>query len=388
MGFDIARILNNAATPCYIYDEMAIQANVKRFLNIPYSPKAIHFATMANNNVTLLKLLSQTGFGVFVNSMKHLMLALQSNFSPKDIVFATTGISQDDMRVLAKKGVRVHLDSLSQVEAYGAIHPGSDIGVRLNIAEMSPDYMLSAPESRIGMTRAEYPALLAAAARHRLRIVGVHVYLGTNIAAVDDMINGSALTLEMALAFPELEYVDLGGGFPVDDDGTVQFDYDQYGQRITALFTEYSGKRGRPIQLIIEPGRSLFGDTAVFCSRILDIKQRADRLFVSCDASISLLPRPFFYGSYHPVSVLGKPHEPHSGKLADIVGCTTYSRDYLARGLSLPELDVGDALIFHNAGSYCYSMMSQFLGLRWPSEILVDTAGASRIIREAEVVEV
>lgn len=384
MKTKIPSVLGNTTTPCYIYDAQAIHANIDRFLSILYPYKSVHFATMANNNVTLLSMLSKAGLGVFVNSMKHMMLALKSNFSTKDIVYATTGISREDMRVLGDKGVRVHLDSLAQVEAYGSIHPGSDIGVRLNIAEMSPDYTLAAPASRIGMTREEYPALLEAAARHRLRIVGVHVYLGTNIASVEGMISGSVLTLDMATAFPDLEYVDLGGGFPVDDDGTTSFDYDEYARSITELFTRYSAARGKPIRLIIEPGRSLFGDTAVFCSRILDIKQRADRLFVSCDASISILPRPFFYGSYHPVSVLGKDNEPVCNTTVDIVGCTTYSRDYLARGLSLPKLEVGDVLVFHNAGSYCYSMMSQFLGLRWPAEVLIDKDGEPRVIREAE----
>lgn len=388
MKHSLVNALKLTGTPCYVYEEQAIQANIKRFLDISYAPKSIHFATMANNNVTLLSMLKQAGLGVFVNSMKHLLLAMKSNFAASDIVYATTGISREDMHVLGDKGVHVHLDSLSQVQAFGAIHPGSDIGIRLNIGEMSPDYTQSAPQSRIGMTRDEYPALLDLAAQYRLRIVGVHVYLGTNIPSVEEMIAGSAATLDMATAFPDLEYVDLGGGFPVDDDGIATFDYAKYSLGISELFEKYSRQRGRPIKLIIEPGRSLFGDTAVFCSRVLDVKQRGERLFVSCDASISILPRPFFYGSFHPVSVLGKEDQPTSGKSVDIVGCTTYSRDYLGRGMSLPELDVGDVLVFHNAGSYCYSMMSQFLGLRWPAEVLIDREGVGRVIREPETIEV
>jgi diaminopimelate decarboxylase len=192
----------------------------------------------------------------------------------------------------------------------------------------------------------------------------------------------------VAMAFPDLEYVDLGGGFPVDDQGRMQFDYQDYAQRISALFEEYSRKRNRSIKLILEPGRSLFGDTAVFCSRVIDVKERQDRIFACCDASISLLPRSMFYGEFHAVSVLAKEDAPLEDKPVEIVGNTTYSRDYLGKNLRLPRLEVGDVLVFKNAGSYCYSMMSHFLGQRWPAEVLIDHERQPRIIRSRENVDV
>ena len=384
----IQSALGISGTPCYVYDQRKIRSNIGQFSKISYGHKSIHFASMANNNATLLRLLKESSIGVFVNSMKHLAIALNSGFGPEDIIYATTGMSADDVRFLASKRIRLHLDSLQQVDIYGSHAPGRSVGVRLNIAERSKDNVLSAPESRIGMDRNDFPLLLARAAKYSLKIVGAHVYLGTNITSVDTMIEGTRHTLDMAMEFPDLEYVDLGSGFPVDDDGRMAFDYQSYADRITALFAEYSRLRGRPISLILEPGRALFGDTAVFCTKVIDVKERAGRRFVCCDASISLLPRSIFYGTYHPVSVLGKEDDTPYESPTDVVGSTTYSRDYLAKSVSLPKLEIGDVLVFKNAGSYCYSMMSHFLGQPWPAEVLVDDELVPRIIREREVVEV
>lgn len=215
-----------------------------------------------------------------------------------------------------------------------------------------------------------------------LRIVGTHVYLGTNIVSLDTMMAGVQRTLDLSDEFPDLVYVDLGGGFPVaGDGGAPAFDYADYDRRITEMFDAYSARRGRQIELILEPGRALFGDTAVFCTSVLDVKDRPDRILACVDSSAAVVPRSLFYGEFHGVDVLGREGEPVGPKPTDVVGSTTYSRDFLARGTALPELDVDDVLVFRNTGSYSYSMMTQFLGQDPPSEVLVGTGGAT-LIRE------
>jgi len=78
-------------------------------------------------------------------------------------------------------------------------------------------------------------------------------------------------------------------------------------------------------------------------------------------------------------SVLEKP--------TDVVGSTTYSRDFLAKGSALPGLKTGDVLVFQNAGSYSYSMITQFLGQNAPCEVLIGKDGTVRLIRDREEVD-
>ncbi|QTR02597.1 hypothetical protein J7S33_26460 [Saccharothrix algeriensis] len=120
----------------------------------------------------------------------------------------------------------------------------------------------------------------------------------------------------------------------------------------------------------------------MFCTVVLDVKVRPDRRLVCVDASASLMPRSLFYGEYNAVDVLGKTGDPIDGKPTDVVGSTTYSRDFLAKGGKLPATEVGDVLVFRNTGSYGYSMMTQFLGQDAPAEVLVAADGTPRVIRE------
>lgn len=378
----ISAVLSRQSTPCYLYDEALIRRNAERFTGLSYPHKAVHFASMANNNPELLRLLHGAGMGIFVNSVKHLRLALDCGFAPTEIIYTSTGVRRSDLELIAELGVAINLDSLGQLELYGTIAPGTSCGIRLNIDENSLGNVFIGAESRIGLLENELEVAAKIADRYRLTITGTHVYLGTNIASLDTMMRGVARTLELSDHFPELAYVDLGGGFPVTEEGIDEFDYPKYDEAISRMFTDYSDKRGRPIKLILEPGRALFGDTAVFATSVLDVKNRPDRVLACVDASATLIPRSLFYGEYHEVHVLGRSGEPPAERPADVVGATTYSRDFLAKGAALPPLRTGDVLVFGNAGSYCYSMMTQFLGQDEPGEVLVHADGTHTVIRD------
>lgn len=388
MNTHLPELCKKLATPFYLYDERIISENISRFTRIPYRPKTIHFASMANDNPVLLDIIRKTGFGIFVNSMKHLTLAIKVGFEPERIIYATTGMSTKDLEFLIRHNIRVNLDTLDQIRRYGSLAPGGSVGIRLNTEERSRvDSYVSGANSRIGLLPSELPEALELARQKKLRIVGTHVYLGTDIVTAEEMLAGVRRTLDLSRAFPDLEYVDFGGGFPVASENNGQFDFERYRLEITSLLESYSQERGRSIHLILEPGRSLFGDSAVFCTRVLEVKERPDRYLVSCDSSVGIFPRPLIYGVYHPVSVVGRDSETNAEKPSDVVGSTTYSRDFLIRGAALPRVQPGDTLIFKSAGSYCYSMITRFLGQPLPSEILLDCEGNALTIRGPETFE-
>jgi diaminopimelate decarboxylase len=65
----------------------------------------------------------------------------------------------------------------------------------------------------------------------------------------------------------------------------------------------------------------------------------------------------------HPVRII------RQGKLlngetvmSNIYGCSTYSRDYFTKNVSLPKTEIGDFVVFGNAGSYCATAYTHFLG--------------------------
>lgn len=368
-------------TPCYVYYEQRILDNIKRFRSVGYPHCSLYFASMANDNPHLLDLLRRHGVGVFVNSMKHLRAALSAGFSGSQLIYAATGLTAHQMTLLNAQGIKVHLDSLEQVATFATVLPERSLGVRLNIEDRSRGGFLPAEASRIGITEAELPELLRTAASRKLRLTGTHAYLGTNIPSADLMLKGVERALSLSSRFPDLEYVDLGGGFPAVLDPSSAFDFNRYNVEVSALFTEFSRRQGRPIRMVLEPGRALLADAAFFCASLVDVRERPDRIIATCDASVSLFPRPLINGEFHPARWLESRQGEDGGKPVDIAGSTTYSNDYLARNVQLPKPHSGDVVVFELAGSYCFSMMSRFLGQAWPCEALFRADGTLTEIR-------
>lgn len=365
----------------YIYDEVLIDRNIEKFKSVPYPNTTIHFASMANDNPVLLAKLKNNGFGIFVNSRKHMQLAFDCGFTPEHIIFASTGINKPTMQLIIDKGIHLNIDSIEQLELYGQLNPGGRIGIRLNIDEKSKNNIFSGLESRIGVLASELDTFFAIADKYQLSIIGSHVYLGTDVTCLDDLFDGVDKTLALSESLSDIEYVDFGGGFPIEE---TRFDFEQYKVGITARMQGFSAKQGRAIDLILEPGRAMFGSTAYFLTQVTDIKERPDRFIVNCNASASLIPRAMFYEDYNPVKPVKSGKKMRFSKQIDIVGSTTYSRDFMAKGIEFPQVSLGDWIRFDDAGSYCYSMITRFLGQALPPELLLKKDGSVETIREGE----
>jgi diaminopimelate decarboxylase len=393
LPFDPEELAGRFGTPLYIYALHQVLDRVRVLQAIPYWPKRLYFASMCNTNPVLLARLRQEGLGLFVNSPKHLTLGLKVGFQPADIIYTATNMSEADLRAVDDVGAYVNLDSVGQITAYGRVAPGSAVGMRINFDNDMGNGTgggFLGPQSRIGITEAELPQALATARHAGLVVNGVHVYLGTNIQDVGVFLRGTDRLIEIARRLPDLAHLDLGGGFPARQSfAAPEFDYAGYGNALAQRMEALSEEVGRPVRLVLEPGRCLMAEGGYFLTRVTDVKDRdCGPRYVGVDASVDIFPRPLLnpQDGYHEVRVVGKERWPLEATPTHVVGCTTYSRDCLASTRLLPKVTAGDLLLFHNAGAYCYSMITDFLGRTRPAEVLVED-GACTLIRAAETLD-
>src|SRR3990167_4841981 len=89
----IDEVLSSQNDPFYLYNVKTIQHNCSQLINIPYQPKAIHFAAMANDNPSFLRIIKRAGLNIFVNSTEHLKKALIMGFQKEQIIFAASAMS-------------------------------------------------------------------------------------------------------------------------------------------------------------------------------------------------------------------------------------------------------------------------------------------------------
>jgi len=371
----IREFTDSGKTPFYIYDTKRIQENCREFLNIRYTPLSVNYAMMANSNPRFLNIVKKAGLKIFVNSLLHLEMALDLNFMGDEIIYAASAMDESTMRRVRSSGAKLILDSIGQFELWQSLFPDTGIGIRCNIGELviprntTGGYFIG-NQSRLGLTMESVNSL-----KGNPGISGLHIYVGTNISEIDYFLDCYKHVTKMADFFPKLEYIDFGGGFGSGEKIISGFDMHTYSHKVTELMENIAFTSGRKISLILEPGRIIGADAGYFVCKITDIKMRNYQQLIGVNASSVQFPRPLFYpdSAYHPVSILSRSNTStdKSVSLSSVYGCSTYSRDYLARDVELPQAHIGDIVILGNAGSYCSTAHTSFLGFPKAEEYFI-----------------
>ncbi|MBU1070480.1 hypothetical protein KJ975_13010 [Myxococcota bacterium] len=365
----LTRITKMRDQAFYWYDSNLITKQCRQFTAIPYENKSVHFATMANASPDFLRLTRNAGIKVFVNSLGHLQIAQYVGYSGRDIVFTSSGMSDSLLSSVRNSGAVLNLDSTSQLRRFWKLYPDAPVGLRCNIGDrVTPrktrsGYFLG-KDSRLGLDLSELEALAG-----NPFIEGLHLYLGTDIMELDYFRECYEVMTDLATLFPKLVYLDFGGGFGVEDSGGEHFPMEEYGRLVTEQMNALNARMGRTIQLLLEPGRIIGAEAGFLAVRVTDVKHRNGRQLIGVNASSAQFTRPLLYpdDAYHPVFRLNG----QDGPLMDtsVYGCSTYSRDFLAHDIKLPEVEEEEWLVFSLAGSYCASSYTRFLGFEQIEEI-------------------
>ncbi|MFO7660684.1 MAG: hypothetical protein R6V77_07210 [Candidatus Cloacimonadaceae bacterium] len=362
----ILELSDAGSCPFYIYDTDTILQNCKKFTDIPYNPKSIHFALMANANPQFVRIIKNAGLNVFVNSLLHLDLVRELGYDGEEIVYAASAMDDETMSRAQSCHSIVVLDSPGQLARWQELFPDTRVSIRCNIGELVVPQKTRAgyfigKESRLGFMVDEIRELAG-----NKTITGLHSYVGTDIMDIDYFMECYEQMANLAELFPKLRFLDFGGGFGLGDDIERHIDLESYSLKIKGLMTELSEKLGREIRLLLEPGRIIGGEAGLFVCKVVDIKKRDGQQLIGVNASCVQFPRPLFYpdSAFHPVTVIHRKDKVDTVKKYDssVFGCSTYSRDFLTRNVQLPETSVGDLVIMGYAGSYCAGLYTKFLG--------------------------
>jgi diaminopimelate decarboxylase len=367
--------LNSEKLPFYVYNVESIRNNCRKFIEIPYPHKSIHFASMANVNPHFLGIVREEGLSAFANSVNHCNILISAGFEGGDLVFTSSGMDDDTMSYVNRIGAQVNLDSPSQLKRWKELFPGKYVGIRCNIGEMTYSRITHAgffigEESRLGFNIKEIKDL-----KGDPFIIGLHLYVGTDIFEIGYLINCYRQLIRLVGYFSNIQYLNLGGGFGIDNQDESSFDMEEYKVKVSELMCNVSSDLHRPIKMILEPGRIIGGNAGYFVCRVTDVKKRSNNFFVGVNASSVQFPRPLLYPDVpnHPVVLLRNGQIVKNGLIyrTSVFGCSTYSRDFLCRDVDLPLCEIGDIVVFGNAGSYSASSYLEFLGFTKPREYFI-----------------
>lgn len=359
-------LLSRFASPLYVYDLQVVDAAYRRFTAaFPYKPTHCHYAIVCNKNPLIVRRLHELGAGVHANTPGDAFCALAAGVPPEAVVYSGTNLTAEDLSFLIEAGVGLNLDSLDQLRYLVSRRVGGQVGLRLLIDDVERG-------NRIGVAPEELPTAVSIAEAGGVRLVGLHLYAGTNSRRVQRFVDCLDRVATASDLLPDIEYVDLGGGFGISYLATQQpLDLERLGAEVAERMAALSARHGRPLRLLLEPGRILVGEAGTLLVTVVSVKQRGGRRFVGVDSTVGNLVVPSVYHPFHRVEKLGPP-EACLATPTDLCGNTTHSRDFLGRDLNLPPLEPGDVLAIRDVGAYGYAMSSHFLNRPRPAEVVLD----------------
>ncbi len=396
----VSKISQAYPTPSYIYSRAKLEKNLLEWPTSIGSQNALFcFALKANDNLELLKIIAQNGFGADVVSGGELFLALKAGFSTERIVFAGVGKQVDEIRFALKENIKAfNIESSQELELIHSCAKQDNRKANVNI-RVNPDIdAKSHPYISTGLTQNKFgiekqDAIELAKLADSLPFVelkGIHVHIGSQITDISPFEDTSQAIRELYFELKhygvQIDDIDLGGGLGIEYRNIKEIypGYDNNTQLTVNDYLQATRKhlQDLPINFIFEPGRAVIANTAILLTTVLYIKKSKTKKFIIVDAGMNDLIRPSLYQAYHhilPISNMDRREE----EVVDVVGPLCETGDFFARDRLMPALETGEQVAIFSVGAYGYSLSSNYNGRCRVAEILVDETNY-RIIRRAE----
>jgi diaminopimelate decarboxylase len=388
----LEEVVADTGTPAYVYDLDAVAAAYRR-VAAAFEPLGarVLYAVKANANLAVLGTLAGLGSGFDVVSGGELVRVLRAGGDPEACVFAGVGKTTRELALAVGHGVTVHVESADELDALAAVAARQERPATFAI-RVNPDVEVDThvniqtghDEAKFGVPVAVAHELLGRAARGELPLcdpVGVHVHVGSQLPDPEGVAAGARVGLEVLeagrAAGLELDWLDVGGGLPVDYAGGSALGPELFAAALAPLLA------GRNVRLAVEPGRALVARAGALVAGVLYRKHRSAGRMLVVDTGMHHLLRPALYQAVHRVRPLRA--APLAGP-TEVVGPICESTDVLATEADLPDLRPGELVAFMDAGAYGMTMASNYNGQPRPAEIVV-AGGVARVARRRETWE-
>lgn len=385
------------AGPFWAYDAAIIQQRIAQLSAFD----VVRYAQKACSNIHILRLMRAAGVKVDSVSLGEIERALAAGFQPggEDIVFTADVFDQPTLARIAELKVPVNAGSVDMLHQLGAVSVGHKVWLRINPGfghGHSQKTNTGGENSKHGIWHSDLPLALAAIQQHGLKLVGLHMHIGSGVDYGHLQQVCDAMVDQVIEFGQDLEAISAGGGLSIPYRfGEEAIDTQHYFGLWSGARDRIAAHLGHAVKLEIEPGRFLVAESGVLVSQVRAVKDMGSRHFVLVDAGFSDLMRPSMYGSYHHISVLPADGRALSDATVEsvVAGPLCESGDVFTQleggkveTRALPATQVGDYLVFHDTGAYGASMSSNYNSRPLIPEVLFEN-GAPREIRRAQTIQ-
>lgn len=381
-------------TPLFVYSRSILEKNYQQYAKACANKNAsVFYAVKANSNLAILNLFTKLGSGFDIVSGGELKRVLASGGEANKIIFSGVGKSTEEIELAIKTGIYCfNVESASELDRLAKISMRlkkiAPISLRINPnvdPETHPYISTGLKNSKFGISLEEALPLYRYAHKCKnLKIIGIDCHIGSQITSTQPHIEALACITDLAAELISdgmpLKHIDIGGGLG------IQYQEESVpviNNFVNALINQRNKSSVNHLHLILEPGRSIVGNSGIMLTRVEYLKHNQEKNFIIVDAAMNDLIRPTLYQAHHEVIAIQKKNG--TEKLYDIVGPVCESGDWLARNCKLC-VEENDILAVRSCGAYGFVMSSNYNTRPRAAEVMVDDH-AVHLIRPRETVD-
>lgn len=387
-GVSLKGLAEEFGTPLYVYSASYIRDRIRSYRRA-FPDALICYAVKANFNPNIIALAREEGAGADIVSGGELFASLKAGVEPSKIVYAGVGKTVKELEYAIKADILLfNVESFMELDLLEDI--AGRLGKKVRIAiRVNPDVdPKTHPYISTGMKKSKFGVDIKTAKREyeyaaklrNLEVVGIHCHIGSQILDVSPYIEATQKVVELYYDLLEkgfdIQYLDLGGGLGIKY--KPEQSSPEPADLAEAILPLVKGIKAR---LILEPGRSIVGNSGILLTQVQFVKDKGHKHFLIVDAGMNDLVRPAMYEAYHHIIPVEKKERQYIK--TDVVGPICETGDFLALDRELPVMERGEYLAVLSAGAYGFSMSSHYNVRPRACEVLVEK-GSYRVIRERE----
>lgn len=400
---DLAALADTHGTPLYVYSASTIRDHYRRLAaGMSALDCMICYATKANSNLAVLKLLADEGAGFDIVSGGELFRVQKAGGDPGKCTFAGVGKTRAEIEAALEAEIYCfNAESEAEVafidEVAGALGKTAPVALRVNpnVDAKTHKYISTGKsENKFGIDFSVIrEAYDRAAALPNIRLRGLQMHIGSQLTSSGPFVEAVEKVAPLVAELKEkhgIEFFSIGGGIGIVYHDTLDsgapdwwasreekpLTIEEYCSRLVPLLEPLD------IRIVLEPGRFVVGNAGVLVTEVLYTKRGSAKTFQIVDAAMNDLIRPALYQGHHEIAPLRQPGD-EAREAVDIVGPVCESGDFFAQDRELPTMTKGDRIALLSAGAYGFVMASNYNSRPFPAEILVEGSEA-KVIRKRQ----
>lgn len=393
---EIIKKLSENADSFYLYYEKVI---LDRINNLKENFPQIEFlySLKTNPNENLLDIIYSENLGADAASLKEVELSYDRLKDKEKIQFSAPGKSRKDIEGSIEKSIII-ADSINEIYLISEVAKDKNINVEIGV-RLNPNFTFTENKGISGKFGIDEDVFFEKFEKlnnlSNIEIIGIHVHSKSQELNHKILENYYKNLLNLTSRVKEklegnLKFINMGSGigipYEIDDE---EVNVEELGKTLEKLLLDFK-ETLENVNFYIVTGRYLVGKAGIYATKVRDKKISFGKTFIILNNTLNGFYRPSISQMVNLYTDLKNPppNEPlytssnssqffpleERGEIetVTIMGNLCTAADVIEKDLTFPKLEIGDVIVFNNAGSYSIVLTPlQFASMERPKEFIL-----------------